>query len=64
MDDVWARLRRHTVEEEEEDRLLDGGYRDESDEGRPPAYSDEVHRCRVNLYLRSHYLQYCSSIHE
>ncbi|KAF2180133.1 hypothetical protein K469DRAFT_693584 [Zopfia rhizophila CBS 207.26] len=42
MDDVWAMLRRDTVEEEEEDRLLDGGYRDESDEGRPPAYSDEV----------------------
>lgn len=41
MDDVWERLRRDTVDEEE-DRLLDGGYRDEPDEGSPPAYTDEV----------------------
>lgn len=43
MDDVWDRLRRESIAEEE-DALLDGAYRDEPDEGsssRPPRYTDD-----------------------
>lgn len=43
MDDVWDNLRREPPTEEE-DALLDGGYRDDPDEGgssRPPRYTDE-----------------------
>ncbi|KAL6703029.1 hypothetical protein ACN47E_010305 [Coniothyrium glycines] len=43
MDDVWDRLRQEPTDEER-DAFLDGGYRDDPDEGgssRPPSYSDE-----------------------
>lgn len=43
IDDVWDRLRREPTADEE-DALLNGGYRDEPDEGGsplPPAYTDE-----------------------
>lgn len=43
MDDVWDRLRREPIAEEE-DALLDGAYRDEPDQGsssRPSRYTDE-----------------------
>jgi hypothetical protein len=43
MDNVWDNLRRER--EEEENRLLDGNYRDEPDDGgspRPSRYTDDV----------------------
>lgn len=45
MDTVWENIRRDGdagVAGEEEDALLEGGYRDEPDEDDPPRYTDEV----------------------
>jgi hypothetical protein len=41
MDSVWEQMRRGRGGEEQ-DQLLDGGYRDEPDEDSPPRYTDEV----------------------
>ena len=39
MDEVWSRMRR---EDSEDQRLLDGGYRDDPDDPLPPRYTDEL----------------------
>jgi hypothetical protein len=39
MDEVWAQIRDRDTEEQ---RLLDGGYRDDPDDPLPPRYTDEL----------------------